>query len=256
MRAVAGLALVLSLGCRAPRAVADPVPVPAGVSHAEWSRLLHDYVDDDGLVDYGRWKANPADAGALARYLAAFGAAGTPAQGPERVASAINAYNALTVAWVLRHYPTTSIRAMKDSFTARRHRVGGRDVSLDDLEHKTLRPLAGYRVHAALVCAARSCPPLRREAFLPATLEAQLDDAMARWLARADLNRFDAEAGRARVSRIFDWFSEDFAKAGGLREVLRRHGPPDARAVAARGEPEVAFLDYDWSLNDQRPPAP
>ena len=69
--------------------------------------------------------------------------------------------------WILSGYPIESIWQLKDSFTAKRHDVGGRKVSLDDIEHGTLRPLIGYRAHAVLVCAARSCPPLQRFAYTP-----------------------------------------------------------------------------------------
>ena len=79
---------------------------------------------------------------------------------------------------------------------------------------------------------------------------------MARWLAREDLNRFDPSAGRARFSNIFQWFADDFAKAGGVREVLKRHGPPAARTLATRPDLKVEYLDYDWSLNDQHPAPP
>jgi hypothetical protein len=231
--------------------VAEPVSLPAGVDHAEWDRLLGEYVDERGLVDYGRWKANAADRGALASYLARFSAAGRAAEGQELAASGINAYNAFTVGWILDNYPTGSIRSLKDSFTARRHAVGGAKVSLDDIEHRTLRTLVGYRVHAALVCAARSCPPLRREAWRAQGLDAQLDAAMARWLAREDLNRFDPEEGRIRVSKIFDWFEDDFDRAGGVIAVLQKHGPASARETIALID-DVKYLDYDWSLNDQR----
>ncbi len=251
-RAAAVLAATLFAACRlVPRAEAAPVPIPAGVDHTEWDRLLKAYVDDRGLVAYARWKANTSDRDALKRYLAGFAATGTPAQGNELAASGINAYNAFTIAWVLDNYPTGSIRVLKDSFAAQRHVIGGKKVSLDDIEHRTLRTLVGYRVHAALVCAARSCPPLRQEAWRAEGIDAQLDAAMARWLAREDLNRFDPSRGRAQVSKIFDWFKDDFDRAGGVPAILQRHGPPSARETAAVGDIDIDHLDYDWSLNDQ-----
>ncbi|HVR70036.1 MAG TPA: DUF547 domain-containing protein, partial [Vicinamibacteria bacterium] len=226
------------------------------LDHAEWSQLLRTYVDERGLVDYASWKTSRDGRDALAAYLARLaGAPEPPAGGDDRSASLINAYNALTVAWILDHYPTASIRALPDSFTAARHTLGGRPVSLDQIEHEALRPQVGYRVHAALVCAARSCPPLAREAFTAPALDRQLDAAMERWLARDDLNRFDAAGSRARVSSIFRWFAPDFEKAGGVARVIERHGPPPARALAKRPELVIDYLDYDWTLNDQRPAA-
>lgn len=256
MRGALLLALTVALApaCRRESvASAATVDVPAGVDHRPWSRLLQAYVDERGLVDYGAWKGSAEGRKALGDYLQALAQAPAPAAGgAERAASLINTYNALTVAWILERYPTPSIRAVPDAFTAARHTVGGRKVSLDQLEHEGLRPQVGYRVHAALVCAARSCPPLAREAFTAADLEAQLDAAMARWLARPDLNRFEPP-DRARLSSIFQWFAADFEKAGGIPAVLERHGPPAARALAAPPALKVEYLDYDWALNDQHP---
>jgi hypothetical protein len=252
------LAVVVAWGaaCREePPPPPAPVEVQAGLDHAEWSRLLRTYVDERGRVDYTSWKASADDREALRDYLSRLAVpADPPANGDDRAATLINAYNALTICWILDHYPTRSIRSVPDSFTGQRHRLGGRAVSLDQIEHEALRPTVGYRVHAGLVCAARSCPPLAREAFAAATLGAQLDAAMARWLAREDLNRFDPASGRARVSAIFDWFAADFDRADGVPAVLKRHGPEAARVVAARPDLKVEYLDYDWSLNDQRPP--
>jgi hypothetical protein len=249
-------AAVFAVGCRKESvASAAPVEVRAGIDHAEWSRLLRAYVDERGLVDYTAWKSSPEGRAALAGYLARLATAPTPAAtGNDRAASLINAYNALTIGWILENHPTPSIRALPDSFAAARHTVGGRQVSLDQIEHEALRPLVGYRVHAALVCAARSCPPLLRDAYTPAGLGGQLDAAVERWLGREDLNRFDAQGGRVQLSAIFQWFADDFARAGGVAGVLARHGPPAARALADRPL-KVEYLDYDWALNDQRPPA-
>jgi len=251
------IAFLLALFACAPAApTPGPVPVPAGIDHAEWTRLLRVYVDERGLVDYAAWKASALDREALRAYLARLAAPPErPAQGQEAAATFINAYNALTVSWILDHYPTPSIRSLPDSFGAARHLLGGARVSLDDLEHKTLRPAVGYRVHAALVCAARSCPPLAREAFTAGSLDTELDAAMARWLARDDLNRYEPAAGRAHLSSIFKWFAEDFEKGGGVAAVLNRHGPEAARATAAQAGFKVEHLDYDWGLNDQQPPA-
>ena len=225
------------------------VEVPAGIDHSDWDRLLKTYVDDRGLVAYARWKANPQDMRALRQYAERLAApASRPAHGAEHAATLLNAYNALTIAWVLENYPTSSIRATPSPFKARRHTVGGRPASLDDLEHATLRKVLDYRVHAALVCAARSCPPLSRGSYRADRLEQQLEESMARWLAREDLNRF--HPGRAEVSSIFKWFREDFDAAGGVLVVLRRHAPESARPLLD-GRVEVRHLDYDWSLNDQ-----
>jgi hypothetical protein len=249
---VAGLAIVLAVvACTflTRKSVAAPVSVeaPAGIDHTAWDRLLKTYVNERGLVAYAKWKASSADLRALDAYLEQFEPAPRPpAAGDEKAAALINLYNALTMRWVLQNYPTDSIRALDDSFGKQRHLVGGRKVSLDDIEHGTLRPQTGYRVHAALVCAARSCPPLQRSAFTGPKLDTQLDFAFREWLAREDLNQFDPQRRSAKISSIFKWFAEDFEKAGGVKKILARHGPK-----AASGDEEISHLPYHWGLNDQ-----
>ena len=253
--AAAALGLLLlapSLGCGG-KTGGQPVIVPAGIDHSEWTRLLRTYVNPKGLVDYGRWKSTPADVEALRTYLAAIGEPPKPeAVGNEKGATLVNAYNALTISWILERYPTESIQSLPKSFSAARHRVGGRDVSLDDIEHGTLRPELGYLVHGALVCAARSCPPLAREAYRSDRFRSQLSYSMLRWLARPDLNAFEPAEHRARVSSIFRWNAADFDKEkGGLRGVLSLYAPDPDRAFIVEPSTKIDYLPYNWGLNDQ-----
>lgn len=228
------------------------VAVRAGIDHSAWDRLAGKYVDGAGLVAYERWKSDAKDREALRSYLEHFAAKPEPpAAGNELGASLTNAYNALTISWVLENFPTESIRALKDSFTEARHTVGGERVSLDDIEHGTLRPKLGYRVHAAVSCASLSCPPLSSDAYTADGFEGQLDAAMSRWLARGDLNRFLPAERKAAISEVFKWFLEDFQKAGGLRSVLRKYAPAQYRDFLAREDYEIEYLSYDWGLNDQ-----
>jgi hypothetical protein len=228
------------------------VEVTAGIDHSDWSRLLAKYVDERGRVDYAHWKATSRDLAALRTYLARIAARPSPAAtGHDLAASLINAYNAATIAWVLENFPIESIRSTDDPFSKRRHRVGGEVVSLDDIEHGTLRPLVGYRVHAALVCAARSCPPLPREAYEAGRLDEQLDSGMRKWLARGDLNGVRPVENRIRVSQIFRWFAEDFEKAGGVRPVLQKYTLPETSRRLADPRLEIRYLRYDWGLNDR-----
>ncbi|PYJ64242.1 MAG: DUF547 domain-containing protein, partial [Verrucomicrobia bacterium] len=150
--------------------------------------MLKKYVNEQGLVNYGAWKQNAADLSALDEYLKQFGAKiDNPAQGNEKAASLVNAYNALVLRWILSNYPTESIWQLKNSFSDKRNEIGERKVCLDDIEHGTLRPLIGYRAHAVLVCAARSCPPLQRFAYTAEKFDEQDDTAYRAWLAREDL---------------------------------------------------------------------
>jgi hypothetical protein len=230
------------------------IEVRPGINHDEFGRLLGIYVDEKGLVNYGRWKENKADLAALDEYLKQFApAAGTPAQATEKAAALVNAYNAFTLRWILSNYPTESIQQLKDSFSAKRNEVSGRKISLDDIEHGTLRPLIGYRAHAVLVCAARSCPPLQRLAYTADKFEEQNDHAYRVWLAREDLNQFLPNEKKVEISSIFKWFKEDFDKAGGIPKILGRYAPAPVREFAASGNYTIKYLPYNWGLNDQGP---
>ncbi len=225
---------------------------PAGIRHEAWDALLQKYVNEQGLVAYRDWKANAADSKALDDYLGQF--APKPekaAEGDDLVASAINAYNAFAIRWILSNYPTDSIQGTVDPFANRRHDVGGEKVALDWIEHGTLRPKIGWRAHAALVCCARSCPPLQRSAYVPEKVLAQIDAAYTAWLVRADLNRFKPGKMEADVSPIFKWFAKDFENGGGLPTILSTYAPEPARMFLKSGDAKIDFLKYNWGLNDQ-----
>ena len=245
-------ALSLFLGLQQTMAATgDVVKFPAGIRHDAWDALLKKYVNAQGLVAYERWKGNPADRKALDDYLAQFAPTGTAAVGADLTASAINAYNAFAVQWILQNYPTESILALSKSFARKAHLIGGRKVALNDIEHGTLRPAIGYRAHSALVCCARSCPPLQRSAYTASSVDAQITAAYRAWLAREDLNQFDAGSNRVRISSIFRWFKEDFEKAGGVPTILTRYAPAEAREFLNKGGYKIEFLPYHWGLNDQ-----
>ncbi len=230
----------------------ENVDVRGGIDHGEFDRLLKKYVNEQGLVDYGTWKGSASDISALDHYLDQFAAKiDKPTQGNEKAASLVNAYNALVLRWILSNYPTESIWQLKNSFTAKRNDIAGRKVSLDDIEHGTLRPSIGYRAHAVLVCAARSCPPLQRFAYTAENFEEQNDRAYRRWLAREDLNKFLSNERKVEISSIFKWFKADFDKAGGVPKILGRYAPQSVREFATSGNYDIKYLPYNWGLNDQ-----
>jgi len=226
--------------------------VPANVSHDVWDLLLKKYVNDRGLVAYAEWKKSQPDLRALDSYLKEFAEKPqTLGIGNDAAASLINLYNATTIRWILANYPTDSIKGLKDSFAAKRHDVGGRKVSLDDVENNALRPLLGYRTHAVLVCAARSCPPLQRFAYTPTQLDEQIETAYRAWLSRSDLNRFLPEVKKIEISSIFNWFKDDFDNAGGVAKIIARYAPQQYHDFLASGSFETTYLSYNWGLNDQ-----
>jgi len=232
----------------------ENVDVRSGIDHEPFDRLLKKYVNEQGLVNYGGWKQNAADLSALDDYLKQFAAKiDKPAQGNEKAASLVNAYNAFMLRWILSNYPTESVWSLKDTFTAKRNEIAGRKVSLDDIEHGALRPLIGYRAHSVLVCAARGCPPLQRFAYTAEKFEEQDDQAFRAWLARDDLNKSLPNEKRVEISSVFKWFKQDFDSAGGIPKILGRYAQPPVREFAASGNYQIKYVPYNWGLNDQGP---
>jgi hypothetical protein len=247
--------ICVGVAARAKGQTGENVDVRAGINHAAYNALLKKYVNEHGLVNYAAWKANVTDLSALDEYLNQFAAkSDNPAQGNEKAASLVNAYNAFVLRWILSNYPTESIWQLKDSFSAKRNEIGGRKVALDDIEHGTLRPLIGYRAHAVLVCGARSCPPLQRFAYTPEKFDDQDDTAYRAWLGGEDLNKFLPNENKVEISSIFKWFKQDFDKAGGIPKILGRYAPGSFSEFAASGKYEIKYLSYNWGLNDQGRP--
>jgi len=236
-----------------PRSFCNAVGVPSGIKHEAYDQLLKKYVNTDGLVAYEKWKGSAEDLKALDDYLAQFARSGSAAQGNERYASLVNAYNGFVLQWILQNYPTESIWALKGSFKERRHKLGGGNVSLNDIENDMLRPEFGWRTHAVLVCAARSCPPLQRSAYTAGGLDAQTERAFHSWLSRPDLNEFLLDKNEANVSNIFKWFKGDFDKAGGTKAVLAKYAPAPARLMLEKPDCKISYKSYNWGLNDQGP---
>jgi hypothetical protein len=178
----------------------------------------------------------------------------------QRMAFLINAYNAFTVEKILTRYPDLkSIRDFGSVFgnpwKDRFFRLFGRDETLDGIEHGMLRKPGAYddaRVHFAVNCASIGCPMLREEAYVAGLLDRQLEDQARRFLADRTRNRY--ASGRLEVSKLFDWFREDF---GAREKFFARFATeladaPGDRQAVADGKAPLAFLEYDWTLNDAR----
>ncbi len=233
------------------------------VDHAPFDTLLRRYVDDRGLVAYARWKASAGDLQALDAYLDRLGCVdlGAAARREARLAFWINAYNALTIRGILREYPTSSIRNHTARFVGYniwkdlKLRVDGRAYSLEHMEHEILRKAGEPRIHLALVCASRGCPPLANRAYTADGLGDELTANGRRFLAHPGNFRSDAASKSVHLSQLFEWYGTDFAPTPA--EQLRALAPmlPPGAEWATRGAVRVQYLDYDWSLNDQGPAA-
>ena len=148
----------------------------------------------------------------------------------------INAYNAITVASILAHPGVTTIRDIDGVWDEAEHRVGGFEVTLDDIEHTLLRPFfRDPRIHFAVNCASASCAPLPRWAFDGATLDRQLDERARLFL--SDPRNVRLEGGTLMLSRYFDWYGGDFTaegwkpRAATIPEFVALYSTPE---VAAR----------------------
>ncbi len=226
---------------------------PAAPSHASWTPLLSRYVHS-GEVDYHGLKANSAELdGYLRTLVRTRGEELDKLSRADRLAFWINAYNAYTVRTVLDHYPLKSIRSIGllpgAAFRASFIPLAGEELSLNDIEDR-LRSMKEPRIHFALVCAAKSCPALRAEAYTGEQLERQLSEAAREFLADRRKNRFDPASRTLELSSIFKWYRGDFESAAGSVEAYVARYAPDALAQAARQiNARIAFLEYDWSLN-------
>ena len=133
--------------------------------------------------------------------------------------------------------------------------MGGRAVTLDEVEHEIVRPMGDPRAHAAVICASTSCPALRREPFTATRLDAQLDDAMRVWMADTGKGlAIDRRARRVTLSKIYDWFDEDFEAAGGALAFATRYAPEADRAWLRENgaRARITYFDYDWNVNAVR----
>jgi hypothetical protein len=180
----------------------------------------------------------------------------------EQMAFLINAYNAYTVEKILTRYPNINSiwdfgRFFGNAFKEEFFTLLGRKFSLDRIEHETLRPrYKEPRVHYAVNCASVGCPMLREEAYVAERLDRQLDEQARRFLSDRSRNR--VRDGKLHVSKIFDWFKEDFEPRGryfAQYAKLLSDDPSEQKLLAAAALP-ISFLDYDWSLNDSRSSSP
>ncbi|MBL0889053.1 MAG: DUF547 domain-containing protein [Gemmatimonadaceae bacterium] len=236
---------------------AQPVPPRVEVvDHAPFDRMLQQWVTD-GMVEYDAF----ARSREFAQYLASLAAAQ-----PQRMSRAdqlaywINVYNAYTIQLINSRKERRSIRdinkrfgiTFKSPWAEPIVKAGGRTLTLDDVEHKIIRPTyTDPRIHVALVCAAKGCPPLRGEAYVGSRLDAQLDEQARRFLAQTPKNRVDIATRTVYGSPIFTWYREDFGGTlAGVGAFWARHLPDGpARELVRGGAFTWVDTDYDWTLN-------
>lgn len=219
-------------------------------THGIWDSVVSTHVEGSDF-DYQAAESEKVDA-----YLDKLASVPRPTfdgwDESERLAFLINLYNAATVKLILDHLPVESIREVNagEPWKLEFVRVFGGRVSLDHLEHGMIRELfAEPRIHFAVNCASKGCPPLRDEAYTGAKLDSQLAEQTRSFLGNRKFNRVEGDT--LWLTPLFDWYAGDFTKAAGsIEKFVAPYFPEDERRRIRSGGLELRFTDWDWSLND------
>lgn len=223
-------------------------------NHSGWDRLLKQYVNERGMVNYQGMKCDQARLKTYLDLLSQSPPASTWSTN-EQMAYWINAYNAFTIQLILDHYPVKSIKAIGSAvqiphvntpWTEKFFTIGGKKMSLDNIETGTLRKqFSDPRIHFALVNAAKSGPRLRNEAYTPARLAEQLNEQGVDFL--NDPTKNAIAPTRASLSKLFDWYESDFMK--NKRSVM--YWVNRYSQTKINDDTPISYLDYNWQLNEQ-----
>jgi len=224
------------------------------ISHESWNELLNKHVDKYGNVNYQGFKI---DSSALIEYLSLL-SNNLPSNSwtdQQQLAYWINVYNAFTIKLIIDHYPISSIKDIgsriqipfvNTPWQIEFIKLGERNYDLDNIEHDIIRQKFNEpRIHFALVCAAKSCPNLRNEAYESNKLETQLADQTVRFLADTSKNKIMEK--QLKLSKIFRWYKQDFTKSTQLIEYINQYTYIEINVAA-----EIDYLDYDWRLNESQ----
>ncbi|MBW4564124.1 MAG: DUF547 domain-containing protein [Mojavia pulchra JT2-VF2] len=223
-----------------------------------WDKLLRQYVDQQGRVDYLAWKREQPQA--LADWLSSIKHLQFNANAAEELALWINLYNAFTISTVLEQYPIESIRprilgipnwlGFLWFFQRRIYDIFGKRYSLAQIENQILRDkLQEPRIHFAIVCASIGCPLLRPGAYFPEQVSQQLDEDARRFINNPEKVRYDSQSQVLYCNKILKWYRQDFVKvAPSIPEYIRSYLNTDLPLTAST---PISYLHYDWSLNQR-----
>lgn len=259
MRRTAILLTVLTLSLSAIANAQTPKAAAGGEpDYAPWNALLAKYYDPSHGMDYAHLKAS--DNAALRSFRQTMARVNVPAlTRKQQLAYWINLYNVNVVATVVEKYPVASIRDISTDpiirlnvFKKDRVPFGNGMISLQTIENDRIRE--GFhdpRIHFAINCAARSCPPIRPEAYRGDRIDAQLDDQVRKFVGGNGV-RIETKGSTsvAHVTKIMDWFGDDFEKWGGGKTAFLRKYLPAEKSRLLQGDVEFDYDSYDWALND------
>ncbi|GJL65643.1 MAG: DUF547 domain-containing protein [Nitrospirales bacterium] len=246
---------VLLAGCTAiPQTFTPEQPIAARTfSHRFFDTVLQAHVQD-GVVQYPAIAQNTI----FTEYLHQLDHI-APTQLPtpnDRLAFWINAYNAFAIKGILDGYSPKTFTGRYQYFVNQRYAVGGETINLYDLERGLLIPnFREPRIHFAIVCASHSCPKLQSWAFTGGQIDEQLTESAKQFINDPTRNHFDHQKNIAYLSKIFDWFMDDFVNHSGslTRYVAQYVNDPNVAEALTNGQYTVQFLEYDWSLNGIAP---
>jgi Protein of unknown function, DUF547 len=246
MSAIPILTLVL-LACQSAGA---PPQATTTVDHSVFDKILRENVRDE-RVDYKNIRAKSL--GDLDKYLAALAAVDVKALPKnEQLAYDINLYNATVIKAVIAH-DQPGYSPAKDNYALFKEpivKTGGKTLSLDALEKEVILPtFKDPRAHVALVCAARSCPPILPRAYRGDDLDKVLDENMKRFVADRFRNPIDDAKKELKLSRIFDWYAADFGGKDKVKEYVGKIAGKDYSGYT------VSFVEYSWDLNEVQSPS-
>jgi hypothetical protein len=222
-------------------------------NHEPWNQLLKAHVSSTGIVNY---KGFIKDKSKLDTYLKTISTNAPDRRTwskDEQLAYWINAYNAFTISLIVENYPVKSIKDLgpalkipliKDVWHYKFFKIGGKESSLDEIEHSILRKeFEEPRIHFAINCASVSCPPLLNEAFMASKIESQLMKVAKNFINDKSRNKISVNA--VEISPIFSWFKGDFTAKGSIVDFLNKYS-----SVKISSNAKVSHLDYNWNLNE------
>lgn len=210
-------------------------------------KFFNKYIDQ-GQVDYAQLVQGPE---ALNKLVASISTMSLSGKEEEEKAFYINAYNILVIKTVVDHYPITSPLDVNGFFDHIKYNVAGSSMTLSHLENKVIRKnYNDPRVHFVLVCAALSCPELAGFAYTPGKLDKQLEEQTKKALNDPDFVRIKKNSELVLISKIFDWYSEDF-KATGQSKVayINTYRSKDDSIPE---DYKVDYYPYSWKLNEKK----
>ncbi|WP_298555500.1 DUF547 domain-containing protein [uncultured Algibacter sp.] len=215
---------------------------PEAFNHYSWNILLKKYVTNSGNVNYKGFKSNRKE---LTNYITSLSKniPNDTWSNQDKLAYWINAYNAMTIDLILRHYPVKSIKDIKKPWNLRYWKLGEKWYNLNEIEHNILRKMNEPRIHFAIVCASFSCPKLLNKAFRSENIDNQLTKVTREFL--SDSNRNEISQNNIKLSKIFQWFAKDFKQDGSLIDFLNTYSEITISAKAKK-----SFKDYNWKLNE------